>query len=573
MKYCIFLCDHQWNIVKIMDSSPTCPLKEGARVQDFLENPEQLPPADTLENQMQSVSSWYLKEEAEPFCSILCPFSKYHLVFLALVTDEQDFTQFTGLCVKYLNWAQDHLRIPYTDEYSQIQQMNNQLINSQRALMKTNHQLKTALQEIREANDTISLLERDELTSLYRGPAFYQKVRQRLAEQPDTLFDIIALDVDRFKLINEIFGRKTGDQLLQNLALFLPGLRHAEQGIFARPFADTFFVLMPAEFHFYEILHEEVSRYFRNYPLPVRLHGRIGVCSAKDRSVPVELLCDRARLAADTIDGKVRRRIAFYDQSLQERLIRETRMRNEVKKALDERQFHLYVQPKVDMRTGEIVGAESLVRWIHPEFGFIPPDQFIPLLEKEGEIYPLDKYVWEDTCRLLQQRQKAGKKPFPISVNVARGDLYQSDLQQTLAGFLKKYGLNAAQLHLEVTERAYVHDFQHIFQVLSALREAGFFIEMDDFGTGESSLAMVAEMPIDLLKLDRYFLVSAAHSKRHAEIVQFIIQLARSLDIQILAEGVETKEQADYLLASGCTVAQGYLYGKPMPAEEFLQKY
>lgn len=174
---------------------------------------------------------------------------------------------------------------------------------------------------------------------------------------------------------------------------------------------------------------------------------------------------------------------------------------------------------------------------------------------------------------LLQQRQKAGKKVFPISVNVARGDLYQKDLQQTLQSLLKKYELNAAALHLEVTERAYVHDSQHIFHVLSELREAGFFIEMDDFGTGESSLAMVAEMPIDLLKLDRYFLVSAAHSKRHAEIIQFIIQLAQSLDLHILAEGVETQEQANYLLSSGCTFAQGYLYGKPMPAEEFLQKY
>ena len=169
---------------------------------------------------------------------------------------------------------------------------------------------------------------------------------------------------------------------------------------------------------------------------------------------------------------------------------------------------------------------------------------------------------------LRQQRQKAGKKVFPISVNVARGDLYQKDLQQTLQSLLQKYELSAATLHLEVTERAYVHDSQHIFHVLSELREAGFFIEMDDFGTGESSLAMVAEMPIDLLKLDRYFLVSAAHSKRHAEIIHFIIQLAQSL-----AEGVETKEQADYLLSSGCTFAQGYLYGKPMPAEEFLQKY
>lgn len=180
--------------------------------------------------------------------------------------------------------------------------------------------------------------------------------------------------------------------------------------------------------------------------------------------------------------------------------------------------------------------------------------------------------MWEDTCRLLQQRQKAGKKVFPISVNVARGDLYQKDLQQTLQSLLQKYELSAATLHLEVTERAYVHDSQHIFHVLSELREAGFFIEMDDFGTGESSLAMVAEMPIDLLKLDRYFLVSAAHSKRHAEIIHFSSSWPKVWSPHS-GRGMETKEQADYLLSSGCTFAQGYLYGKPMPAEEFLQKY
>lgn len=210
MKYCIFLCNHQWNIVKIMDSSPTCPLSEGARLPELLENPELLPLPDALENQVQSVSLWQLKGGTESFCAILCPFPRYHLVFLVRVTDEQGFTRFTDLYVKYLNWAQDHLQMPYTDEYSCIQQMNNQLINSQRALMKTNHQLKTAL-------------------------------------------------------------------------------------------------------------HEEVSRYFQTYPLPVRVHGKIGVCSTKDRSVSVELLCDRARLAADTIDGKTEQRIAFYDQALQER--------------------------------------------------------------------------------------------------------------------------------------------------------------------------------------------------------------------------------------------------------------
>ena len=193
-------------------------------------------------------------------------------------------------------------------------------------------------------------------------------------------------------------------------------------------------------------------------------------------------------------------------------------------------------------------------------------------MESESAIYPVDQYIWEQACKVLQRRRELGLPAWSISVNVARSDFYQPDLLEVLLRLLKKYGLQPGQLHLEVLERAYVKDSSRLFEVLTQLRSHGFCIEMDDFGVGESSLAMLSNMPVDIIKLDRQFLVTALDEPRHIEVIRCIIQLARTLKIGIIAEGVETKEQADLLLHLGCCRAQGYLYGRPEPAENFLKQ-
>lgn len=464
----------------------------------------------------------------------------------------------------------------YKDEYYEIQKMNNQLINSQRALTKTNQRLKQALADIRSANDTIALLEQDELTGLCRVSAFYRKVRKRRAKEAGQPFDIIVLNIEHFSLVNEIFGRKASEQLVQSLALFLTGLEHAEDGIIARSSGDVFYLYMPVspeKERFCDEMARKLPDFFSTYPLPIHLNGRIGVYVGSEEEIPVEQMCDRARLALDTVGKQEGAKIAFYTKELHEKLLMEHRILDCVQDALENGEYKLYLQPKVDMaKNGEMIGAEALIRWISPTMGFIPPDKFIPLLEKEGRVYPVDQYIWEQACKFLHERKVRGFPPITVSVNLARADLYQPDLPDVLDRMLKKYDLTPKDIHLEIIERDYTGDTKYMLEVVGLLRSKGFTIEMDDFGVGESSLAMVAEMPVDVLKLDRQFLVANLHSERHVAVIRLILNLAKTLGMKVIAEGVETKEQANLLLSLGCHYAQGYLYGKPEPAQKFLEQ-
>lgn len=573
MEQNIFLCNKKWNIEKILQCSPKYKIEKGICLADLITNPSGLLDNEDFESQKQSMVMLRFRESEDEIPVIVCTFPKYYLVFIVRIENEQDFSEFTGCYMQCLAWADEHLQTPYNDEYYDIQLMNNQLINSQRALTKSNIQLKRVLNEVREANNTISLLEHDNLTGLYCASAFYRNVQNYIKEHPNTTYDIIVLDIDNFKLINEIFGRKNGDVMLQKLAMYLTGLEHVEQGLLARASADTFYILMPQELRFYEILDRKVADFLSSYPLPVHLQAKIGVFSDLQEShgqISVEQMCDQACLALNTLNSVNDSRIAFYDQELHEKLVKNHQILDSVPNALKNHEFQLYLQTKVDMTTGDAVGAEALIRWIHPELGFIPPNQFIPLLEEQNYVYDVDKYIWEEACKILKQRKDKGLRSLPISVNVARGDLYEDDLADVLQNLIHTYQLKPEDLHLEILERAYIDDSSNIFQVLSDLRNKGFFIEMDDFGTGASSLAMVAQMPVNLLKLDRQFLVSGLSDKRHVEVIRFIINLAKTLDIGIIAEGVENQEHADFLLSMGCRFAQGFYYCKPQPAEFFL---
>lgn len=461
---------------------------------------------------------------------------------------------------------------PYKDEYFQIQQMNNQLINSQRALMKSNQRLQNALQEVRSANSRISLLERDELTGLFTISAFYQHAQKELDQHPLVSYDIIILNLQKFKRVNETFGRVAGNLLLKNFSIFLLGLPHAEDGLFARSSA-AFYILMPSALAFHEILAEKSASFIRNYPLSLQMHTAIGIYQTDFERLPIETMCDRALLAIDSIANRKESLVSFYDHTLHNSLKLEHLILDHVQEALHDEEFLLYLQPKVLIEDGSIIGAEALVRWEHPTLGWITPDKFIPLLEKNDLIYELDQYIWEKACQVLSFQKRHELPLTPISVNAARSDLYQPDLLDVLQNLMCKYTLNPENLHIEIIERAYVNDSSRMFQILKGLRKSGFPIEMDDFGTGESSLSMISEMPVDYLKLDRAFLTSSLSDKRHTEIIRFIINLASALDMSVIAEGVETQEQADLLLSLGCKNAQGYYYGKPQPSDEFLRLF
>lgn len=563
MREYIFICDEQWKIGKILYDSQDIYVETKISMDEMIYEMPQLR-EHMLQNQV--LLNVHDKQDNLEMLAIVHKYERCFLVFLVHIESQDDFVQFIDTYIHFQSWAKENLKPPYQDEYYEIERMNNQLMNSQRALIKNNMQLKKVLNEIIDANNLITILEHDQLTNLYCAAAFYQKAVTKIKKNAQ---DIIVVDIERFHMINEVFGRSIGDKLLKDFARFLIGLRKSEEGIFCRAYADTFYICMPTERKFYDELGEKIKRYFDNYPLPVHISVKIGVYSVEDIEISVEQMCDRAFLAMEDTSQKVTGHIRFYNNELHEKMIMEHKILDSIPQALKNHDFMMYLQPKVEMSTRKIIGAEALIRWIHPEFGFVRPDQFIPLLEKRHQIYQIDKYIWEEACKALKYRRDHHLSEIAISVNVSRDDLYKEDLIDVLNGLITKYELEPKQLHLEIIERAYVDDSAHMYQILTKLREQGFLIEMDDFGTGESSLAMVADMPIDYIKLDRKFLVSGLDDKRHIEVIRAMINLAKTLEIEVLAEGIETKEQEETLYKLGCRCAQGYFYGKPAPDIDF----
>ena len=245
-------------------------------------------------------------------------------------------------------------------------------------------------------------------------------------------------------------------------------------------------------------------------------------------------------------------------------------MTNVMHEALDNGEFVVYLQPKVNLENGKIAGAEALVRWINPKEGFMPPGDFVPLFESNGFIYDLDKYVWEKSCKYLSNRISEGKKNVPISVNVSRRDFLRRDLTAFFVELVKKYNLDFSLLHLEITESSYMEDPTSIIRIADGLKEAGFTLEMDDFGSGYSSLNMLSTFPIDMLKIDKAFLDNEDITDE-SNIVKFVIDLAKCLELKTICEGVETEEQVEALKKMGCDFMQGYYFSKPVPADDFFE--
>lgn len=280
-------------------------------------------------------------------------------------------------------------------------------------------------------------------------------------------------------------------------------------------------------------------------------------------------MCDRALWVVDRVKGMYNQNIAVYDDAYREKLLRENAITDVMATALEEGQFIVYLQPKYSLNDNRMVGAEALVRWIHPEWGFMSPGEFIPLFEKNGFIPCLDQFVWETVCAKLREWKEKGYPIVPVSVNVSRADIFQSHLTDVFRGLIRKYGIDPQYLHLEITESAYTEQTDQILNTVVELRKSGFFIEMDDFGSGYSSLNMLSQMSLDILKLDMKFIQNEMTKPVEKSILNDIISMAHRLDLTVVAEGIETEEQMKRLQALGCDYAQGYFFAKPMSVTEF----
>lgn len=422
---------------------------------------------------------------------------------------------------------------------------------------------------LRENAAMVNQFQYDRLTGLYSKEFFYQKVRERLQEDPEREYSIVCSNIENFKLFNDAFGVLAGDQLLQEIADMARG-RMGETGICGRFGADRFLFLQERDKERLDRAGMAANMQNDQISFSGNVVVKWGVYEITDRSVPVEQMCDRAFLAVDSIKGQYHKWLAVYDDTLRNKLLREQAITEAMETALSEGQFVVYLQPKYSLQNDTLAGAEALVRWIHPEWGFLSPGEFIPLFEKNGFITRLDQYVWDRVCAMLRDWQEKGYPALPVSVNVSRSDVYQADLTDTLLGIVQKYGVNPAYLHLEITESAYTENPGQIISTVERLRKLGFIIEMDDFGSGYSSLNMLNQMKLDILKLDMKFIQSETAKPMEQGILRFIVGLARWMNLSVVAEGVETREQLERLREIGCDYVQGYFFAKPMPEAEFM---
>ena len=410
-------------------------------------------------------------------------------------------------------------------------------------------------------------LDHDDLTGVLCEKAFVAKIEERLKTIGSKEYCLVYMDVYKFKLINEMFSYEKGDELLRVIAKDLSLLAEEYDGHCCRISGDKFVLFVPnkeeALNHFYtQKQHEE-----RILPIEIYLH--YGIYVIHDVTIPVSRMIDCAQLAQKAIKGQYDNCISYYNDEIKQKIIKEQEIINSMTKALASGEFIIYLQPQYNYKEGKISGAEALVRWKHPEKGLIPPCDFIPIFETNGFIIKLDENVWEQVCKLQRKWLDEGLTPLPISVNVSRADLLKGAVAEKLMGLIEKYDLTPDLLRVEVTETAYMDNPQQLITEIDKLRNNGLLVEMDDFGSGYSSLNMLKDVPIQVLKTDLKFLDGSGIEARKERILDSIIGMAHQMGMLVIAEGVETKEQADYLLQLKCEHMQGYYFSRPVPVEEF----
>ena len=423
--------------------------------------------------------------------------------------------------------------------------------------------------ELSEGRDIIRWTERDHLTGLYNREYFYRYAEQYDMFHKDQATDAFVIDVNHFHLINERYGKSFGDRLLRQIGEKVRQIVAKSGGIVCRREADTFLVYCPHRSDYTEILDRASAGLGGEAQAHVRL--RMGVYSDVDKTIDIERRFDRAQMAADTVRSSFTKAIAIYDNALHESEIFAEQLLDSFQEAIVQKQFLVYFQPKFDLRSTEPVlcSAEALVRWKHPALGMVSPGVFIPLFESNGLIRDLDAYIWREAAAHIREWKDRLGFTVPVSVNVSRVDMLDPTLLDAMDRLVAEFGLDHSEFLLEITESAYTQDADQIISTVNALRERGFKIEMDDFGSGYSSLNMISTLPIDALKLDMQFIRNAFSERKNTRMLEVVFDIAEALSVPTIAEGVETAEQLFTLKAMGCDIAQGYYFSRPLPAEEY----
>lgn len=410
----------------------------------------------------------------------------------------------------------------------------------------------------------------DSLTGLYNKDHFCEMAEKMLAEHEFERYILVCSDIADFKLVNEVFGKETGDEILLGFAEYLR--KSAQPGdVYGRIGGDRFAILMPKRRY-----HEQDFTMATNDILcKINKAAYSFVCylGAYEivESVPVDIMCDRALMAIHQIKRDHTVAVAYYDEEQHKKTLFEQRLTGELPKAIEQGNIKAFIQPQVD-RDGTIVGGECLVRWIHPEKGMISPGAFIPVFEKNGLVTIVDRHIWRLACAKLREWHEAGRDDLYLSVNISARDIRMLDIFMVFTDLVAEFDISPKNLKLEITESAVVDDMQTTIGLIKNLQHFGFTVEMDDFGSAYSSLNMLKDIPVDVLKIDLAFLRKSENKQRGRDILDAVVHMADKLKLETVVEGVEDQEQLDFMNSLGCQRYQGYYFARPMSMEDFEEK-
>ena len=413
-------------------------------------------------------------------------------------------------------------------------------------------------------------VEPEKMTGLAVGNAFFAKVDAVKEQLVGGNYCMCSVDLEHFRVFNKIYGREQGNSLLMQIAEFLQAFQQEYNGVAGYLGGDNYGIFMPCEEGVLEALRSGVAAVIERFDTTTSFLPAFGVYKVEEESVTAATMYDCATVAMEHAGKNGKSSMCVYTSQMEEKVEEEIRLLAEVQEGLKRGEFVFYVQPQCDITTGKIVGGESLVRWKHSTKGMISPGVFIPVLEENGLIAELDRYIWDKVCSWLRNWMDKGYQPVPISVNVSRIDIFSMDVPAYLQELMRKYDLPSKLLKVEVTESAYAESDEVIVRTVKQLQDLEFLVMMDDFGSGYSSLNMLKSVSVDVLKIDMRFLKFDEHEEeKGVGILESVVNMARQMRMPVVVEGVETQKQENFLRKMGCRYTQGYYYYRPMPVEEF----